>query len=670
MFAQDFSRFNCVCNVFVRNFVVFSSLVLLTFVLSRSTSAQTAQAYNTVDFGPVPIGTTSVPQAATFKFLAGGTIGAPQILTMGAPNLDYADAGGGSCAAGTYSTGDTCTVNVTLTPLYAGARKGAVVLADTDGNVIATAYIQGIGTGPQVVFSNTTTKLLADGLGGMGNTHGLAVDGAGNIFATILDTIDSLNDTNGITDTGTVVEIPASCSADRVYTGAVVGVGTITCMKQLGGGYQGGAWGRPLGIAVDGAGNVFVAGSLNGSPYGLGLHEIPVNCINGANTAACVVPIGGYGENIPVHVAVDGSGNVYFTGAAPSGRLGVFEVPIDCINGTNDLSCVKTLGGGFTIPYGIAVDGYGNVYVADHTSTVDTGMVKEIPADCINGANDSTCVKLLGTVYGNDIAVDASGSVYFSGSNGVEEIPVSCINANNTGCVNIVFNTPLATPAGLALDSSGNIYFTGGYNNSSGVSLAQSIKEIARATSAELTFPDTLIGSTSQSNSVPSYVGLENIGTSDWTISVPGSGTNPFVPEYFAWDSSSTCPQATAGETASTLAPGATCDVAIDFAPTTTGLLSDNAILTGNAPNGAQFISLSGMGILPTPVITPDVDGWTVANGTPWSQQLTATDEAYPSATYTWSLYDSQLPPVLMLEVQAARVVVRHRSPAPVVLPL
>ena len=54
-------------------------------------------------------------------------------------------------------------------------------------------------------------------------------------------------------------------------------------------------------------------------------------------------------------------------------------------------SCVTTLGGGFSDPYGVAVDASGNVYVADYGNSA----VKEMPAGCAS----SSCVTTLGSGF-------------------------------------------------------------------------------------------------------------------------------------------------------------------------------------------------------------------------------------------------------------------------------
>jgi hypothetical protein len=88
-------------------------------------------------------------------------------------------------------------------------------------------------------------------------------------------------------------------------------------------------------------------------------------------------------------VAVDGSGNVY---VADSNNNAVKEMPAGCTSS----SCVTTLGGGFSYPTGVAVDGSGNVYVADYGNNA----VKEMPAGCTS----SSCVTTLGGGFSDPMA--------------------------------------------------------------------------------------------------------------------------------------------------------------------------------------------------------------------------------------------------------------------------
>ena len=113
-----------------------------------------------VNFFTVPVGTTSAPTTLTFTFNSAGSLSSTtpyQVLTQGAKNLDFNAAAtqeSNACNGTTaYAKGDTCTVDVTFTPAKPGARYGAVELLNAAGSTIATAYVYGTGTGPQVVFS-------------------------------------------------------------------------------------------------------------------------------------------------------------------------------------------------------------------------------------------------------------------------------------------------------------------------------------------------------------------------------------------------------------------------------------------------------------------------------------------------------------------------------------
>ena len=209
-----------------------------------------------VNLGTVAVGTTAPPVTLYFTFTAGGSGITASVLTQGATGLDFTDAGTGSCdtngSSHVYNPGDTCTVNVTFAPKYAGARYGAVNLPDA-GGVIATAYIYGIGTGPQVAFGPGIISTVAgnesggySGDGGAATSAelafpaGVAVDGAGNLY---------------IADYG-------NQRIRKVTPG-----GTITTVAGNGnGGYSGDGGpatsaelAHPYGVAVDGAGNLYIA---------------------------------------------------------------------------------------------------------------------------------------------------------------------------------------------------------------------------------------------------------------------------------------------------------------------------------------------------------------------------------------------------------------------------
>jgi sugar lactone lactonase YvrE len=155
------------------------------FVADSGSSVVKEIQTGTANYGSVAVATTAPPTITlTFYFDTGGTIAAPAVLTQGAANKDFTDAGTGTCTTnGTshaYSAGDTCTVVVTFTPTRPGQRLGAAQLIGSGGGVIATGNIYGIGIGPMVTFpSNTTVSTLGSGLI---EPSGVAVDGSGNVY--------------------------------------------------------------------------------------------------------------------------------------------------------------------------------------------------------------------------------------------------------------------------------------------------------------------------------------------------------------------------------------------------------------------------------------------------------------------------------------------------------
>ena len=173
-----------------------------------------------VNFATQAVGSATAGIAVPFSVSAGTTIGKVSILTTGATGLDFADAGGSTCTAQTYSTETACQVNVKFTPLTPGSRRGAVNIYDSSGNILASVPIYGVGSGPQVTFSPGTASTIASGLV---NPGGGTVDASGNIFVA----------GNG---DGTIKEIPAAGGAPIVLFSEPYG---------------------EEGIAVDGAGNIF-----------------------------------------------------------------------------------------------------------------------------------------------------------------------------------------------------------------------------------------------------------------------------------------------------------------------------------------------------------------------------------------------------------------------------
>jgi sugar lactone lactonase YvrE len=184
----------------------------------------------------------------------------------------------------------------------------------------------------------------------------------------------------------------------------------------------------PDGVAVDGAGNVFVAVYWNNA-----VEKIPVG-----GGAPVTLGSGFFG---PLGVAVDAAGNVY---VADTNHNAVKMIPVGG-------GAPVTLGSGFYDPCGVAVDAAGNVYVADFGNKA----VKKIP---VGGGAPVTLGS--GFSYPEGVAVDAAGNVYVGdpGNNTVKEIPVG-------GGAPVTLGSRFNNPTGVAVDAAGNVYVADRLNN-------------------------------------------------------------------------------------------------------------------------------------------------------------------------------------------------------------
>lgn len=184
-------------------------------------------------FGSVNVGATDSIPPLQVVFDSGGTLGPVSALTAGAAGMDFTSAASSTCMANTtYATGQTCTVDVTFTPKFAVTRNGAIELNDTNGSVLATAYLQETGVGSQLGFSPGTQTTLGSSFS---YAQGIAVDGSGDVY--VIDRINNLGNVHEIMAVNG--RIPANPTIRTL-------VGGLDC---------------PSGPALDGAGNIYFVDS-------------------------------------------------------------------------------------------------------------------------------------------------------------------------------------------------------------------------------------------------------------------------------------------------------------------------------------------------------------------------------------------------------------------------
>ena len=183
---------------------------------------------------------------------------------------------------------------------------------------------------------------------------------------------------------------------------------------------HGGGFSRPLGVAVDVNGNVYVADDGDGTVK-------EMLAVNGSVPASpAIVTLTSLAQ--PQAVAVDASGNLYVSGGCsgpvPPGTLCGFVEEFLAVGGSvSPSSNVAILPVSPSGPAGIAVDGSGNVYLADAVNN----QVYEILA--VNGSVSTTSTTRTLISFSSSagpvgVAVNSSGDVFISdeGTNNVYEV--------------------------------------------------------------------------------------------------------------------------------------------------------------------------------------------------------------------------------------------------------
>jgi sugar lactone lactonase YvrE len=358
---------------------------------------------------PAPCSQTTT---LTYNVLSAGTVGAVDVLTSGAPNLDFSLAS--NTCKGALKVG-SCAVTVKFAPRAPGQRKGAVELiygSGTAATLVASTLIYGEGEGPAVAYGPGIQTTIATGLD---YPDAVAVDGKGDVFIANPEANEVVEIPAGGTPTSFSggFSAPSGIAVDgagNVYVSNAGGSNNVTEVLAVGGAQVqiGRGLSGPLGVAVDAMGDVFIVDSNNGRVV-----EVPVN--GGAQTTIVS------DLNPPLGVAVDAAGDVFV-----STYLGEQVVEIPAGGG------YETIASGLKLAAGLAVDAAGDVFVGDYF-----GVTEISP----NGAQTT-----IGTGLGSPegVAVDASGNIFIADTDNNRVVK---LNRSTAPSFNFTSTVNLATTA-------------------------------------------------------------------------------------------------------------------------------------------------------------------------------------------------------------------------------
>jgi len=513
----------------------------------------------------------------------------------------------------------TCTIPITFSPEYPGRRWVPLKVVTSTGNI--NFGLMGIGVGPLAVLTPSIVSASAGngtaGYAGDGGTstsaeidaqQGIVSDYAGNIY--IAD-----NQNNRI----------RKVDATTGSISTIAGIGTAGYFGD-GGAATSAELNSPQAIAIDAAGNLYVADKKNNVIRKINAATGMISTVAG-NGIASYSGDGGVATSAqlsgPLDVMLDNSGDLYI---ADNGNARVREINVAsgiittaAGNGANGYSGDGGISTSAEINNigGLASDNNGNLYIADTGNNVVrevkrvagsiTGTISTIAGNGTAGySGDGGAATSAELDAPSRLITDAANNIYVadSSNNRVRKINAAVATigtiagigtAGYSGDGGVATSAELNNPVGLAFDSANGLYVSDSGNNR--------IRKLNLTMSA-LNYPTPTMYESPDTADDPQTAILSNIGNAALTISIPASGSNPNISTNFLLGSSTTCPDLSTSSSAAMLASGSECTIAIDFDPTTVGTLTGAAIITDNSLNTAGSTQTIGLTAAAIPVTT------------------------------------------------------------------
>jgi sugar lactone lactonase YvrE len=560
---------------------------------------------------------------------------------MGVAGLDFAKGMGAlNCEDATLAAGATCSESVAFTPAAPGLRVGAVVLLDGGGNVLGTAYLSGTGLGGLGVFVPGNLLLVA----GDGIYKGSVLDGNPAAAASLyLPTSVTLDGAGNLYIADSLHNRVRMVTATTGFISTIAGNGNPNYTGDNGPA-AGATLRAPSGVALDGAGNLYIADTGNNVVREIAASTGIIATVAGNGTPGSAgngVAATSAELNQPQGVTVDASGTLYIADTSNHLIRRVDSVTglISTVAGNGSTNPVTGDGSysgdngpaiqaGLNFPYAVAFDAFGNMYIPDSKNNA----VRKVTAanGILDPANTITTVAGSGSpgfsgdggaataanLWSPEGAVaDPAGNLYIADTQNASIRKVSSATGListiaqsgagedfNNGVLNIV---SLYGPIGLFLDGGGNLYFAD--------SLDMSVKEI-QSNFAALDFatgPDNSTISVRQGEkSATQLQEVENDGNAPFDVTAISLGPNAALDPL-----ATTCVLSTP-----LLGVNEDCEIGAVFAPSTTVVIAppateeqltgkiDVATSTVNTPLDIEAIGIASVVNATTTTLTSSLN--------------------------------------------------------------
>jgi sugar lactone lactonase YvrE len=335
------------------------------------------------------------------------------VTTTGDPELDFGAGDGTTCSGST----SPCVVQVVFAPTQPGMRSGALMITDGNAGQITSVQVYGTGSAAEIGFTLPLTS-PPFGNDGFQDPTAIAVSGAG-VFGETLNAF--------IADDEACVIWITTEENFQIYAGTYGSCG----YAGDGGAATSATLGHPEDVTLDGAGNLYIADTSNGVVRKVDRNGIITTVAGNSELSPGFSGDGGPATSaalaFPDGIALDTAGNLYIADTN-NNRIRKVDLAgiITTVAGSNQAGYSGDAGPATSAklsqPFGVRADAAGNLFIADSNNNVIrkvdlTGKITTVAGNFALGAGytgdggPATGAQLGFPIF---VSLDAAGELFIS----------------------------------------------------------------------------------------------------------------------------------------------------------------------------------------------------------------------------------------------------------------